>query len=104
MDELLDEDDLEDINEEFEADDSSDSEVGSTELGEDLQELMNEVSSLAMETTEPKKGQQWLVVSEGKSTSPSHDFTLSKSRFSILEGCAREPRYFSRPLCFRYQV
>ena len=80
--ELSDEDDLEETKEEFYQessllDDSSDSEAGSTESREDPQELMKEVSGLAEETKELRKGQQWLIVLEGKSTSPNHDFTLS---------------------------
>jgi hypothetical protein len=78
---LLNEDDQEETKEELEEgleeeleeelsllDDSSDSEAGSTESRVDPQELENEVSGLAEETREMKKGQQWLEVSEGKST------------------------------------
>ena len=107
--ELLDEDDLEEVKDEFEEnssllDDSSDSEADSTESRVDPQELVKEVSGLAEETRDIKKRQQWLAFSEGKSSSMSHDFMLSKSRLSIFEGCARECRCFPRPLCFRYQV
>ena len=107
--ELLDEADQEEIKEEFEeyssaSDDTSDSEAGSNESNVDPQELMNEVSALAEETREIRQGRQWLVVSEGTSTSPSYEFTLSKNRFSILERFDRASRYFSRPLCFRHPV
>ena len=74
---LLNGDDQEEIKEELEEefeeeldllDDSSESEAGSTESRVDPQELKNELSGLDEETREMKKRQQWLEVSEGKST------------------------------------